>query len=140
MSQTLRGPPIQPSLLVTRLASRRSQSFLPSLLILRLIPKPFLVSLRPFSLAQAPPSLFRLSLPSRSLLEKVLKKFGAVEVFRGFLGIVNVLITLLFNQVLLLISLFPSFQYLFYFVFAFIILQLDIIVYNDLGRSLSQFQ
>ena len=71
---------------------------------------------------------------------EIREKFQVVEVLRRFLYIIDVLIAFLFDQVLLLMPLFSSTQYFFYFVFALVIFQLDIVAYDDQSRSLSQFQ
>ena len=74
------------------------------------------------------------------ILVEIREEFQVVEVLYKFLYIINILIPLLFNQVLLLMLLLSSTQYLFYFVFTFVIFQLDIVAYNDQRGSLSQFQ
>ena len=71
---------------------------------------------------------------------KFREEFQVVEVLLRFLGIINILIALLFNQILLLISLSSSIQYFLYLIFAFIVFQLDIVIYDNQGRSFSQFQ
>ena len=114
--------------------SRRSLQVI-CLLSLRLFPRPLstiLVTLSTYHQSQplqpstllTPTSLVLTSFQPQILVE-FREEFQAVEVLYKFLGIINILVALLFNQILLLISLFPSIQYLFYFIFAFVVFQLD---------------
>ena len=126
--------------------SLRTASFLSR----RLLPQPLsIILITPSTYHQSqllqpstlptPTSLVSTFFHSQILVE-FREEFQVVEVLYKFLGIIYILVAFLLNQVLLLMLLLPSIEYPFYFIFAFVILQLDISVYNDLSRSLSQFQ